>query len=80
MIGTTSSVVRKLRSDTPGVANVFRFIDVDDSDAPGQLDLAALECALGSRTKLIAIAHHLAVRSLSRVGTNLCNGLQLQFR
>jgi selenocysteine lyase/cysteine desulfurase len=32
-------------------------IDVVDSDAPGQLDLAALERAIGPRTRLIAITH-----------------------
>jgi hypothetical protein len=32
-----------LRLDTPGAANVLHFIDVVDSDASGQLDLAALE-------------------------------------
>lgn len=32
-------------------------IDVVDSDASGQIDLAALERAIGARTKLIAITH-----------------------
>jgi cysteine desulfurase/selenocysteine lyase len=38
-------------------ARVGIAVDVVDNDASGQVDLAALEHAIGPRTELIAIAH-----------------------
>ena len=55
-----------LRSDTPGVANVLHFVDVVDSDASGQLDLAALERAIGLCRRLLR-------RPASQSG-RLCHG------
>jgi len=55
--GDTGGGDRRWSALYPEAGRTGRISDVLDNDASGQLDLAALERAIGPRTKLIAITH-----------------------
>src|SRR5271166_3836781 len=55
--GDTGGGDRRWSALYPEAGRTGRISDVLDNDASGQLDLKALERAIGPRTKLIAITH-----------------------